>query len=134
MCHSSLQVTRHGRLRWRSIFKPEATRAAPAPVQAAADLPIKLEIASGTGDWVVAQAQADVGKAAWAALELRHDRVYGIFSRMVLKQVPNLCVIGGDAGAALHLDCCALVTRLLALFGFRPHAPRPLHRADCDPL
>ena len=101
------QVSGDGRLRWRAIFKHETAADAPPAAAAppsAADLPIKLELASGTGDWVVAQAQADAGKAAWAALELRHDRVYGIFSRMVLKQVPNLCVIGGDAGRVLRTN------------------------------
>ena len=60
-----------------------------------------LEVASGTGDWAAAQALAEVGTANWAALELRHDRVYDIFSRMVLQGVPNLAVIGGDAAQVL---------------------------------
>jgi len=75
-------------------------------------LPMKLEICSGTGEWVVAQAKADKGKANWAALEMRHDRVYQTFTRAAfdtsyssLKSnnstptlgIPNLCVIGGDA-------------------------------------
>ena len=92
-------ISKHGRLRWRRIFRPlptsatssastptasaasaasaaTAAAAAPAILSAASTLPVKLEIASGTGDWVVAQAQADVGKANWACVELRHDRVY----------------------------------------------------------
>ena len=46
---------------------------------------MKLEIASGTGDWVVAQARCDVGKASWACVELRHDRVYHTLSLMALR-------------------------------------------------
>ena len=56
---------------------------------------------SATGDWAAAQAKADVGKGNWAALELRHDRVYNIFSRMVLGGAPNLAVIGGDAAGVI---------------------------------
>lgn len=49
------------------------------------------------------QALADVGKANWVGLELRHDRVYSIFSRMVLQES---CRIyrgwwGGGAGVRL---------------------------------
>lgn len=60
-----------------------------------------MEICSGTGDWVAAQAKADVNTGNWVALELRHDRVYNIFSRMVLGAVPNLCVVGGDAAGVV---------------------------------
>ncbi|CAE7386954.1 Lmf1 [Symbiodinium sp. CCMP2456] len=45
-------------------------------------LPLKMEICSGNGDWVVAQAKAEQGLANWMALELRHDRVHQIFSRL----------------------------------------------------
>ncbi|KAL3907197.1 MAG: hypothetical protein SGPRY_010265 [Prymnesium sp.] len=61
-------VSSSGRLRWKNIFDEE--------------LPVKMEICSGTGDWVAAQAKADVNTGNWVALELRHDRVYNIFSRM----------------------------------------------------
>ena len=81
-----------GTLRWERIFRTDGQPSA---------LPLKLEVASGTGDWVAAQALAEVGAANWAALELRHDRVYDIFSRMVLQAVPNLAVIGGDAAQVL---------------------------------
>jgi len=81
-----------GLLRWQKIFR-QGSRSS--------TLPLKLEVASGTGDWVVAQALAEAGRANWAALELRHDRVYDIFSRMVLQTVSNLAVIGGDAAQVL---------------------------------
>lgn len=54
------------RLRWRRVFHREA--------------PMKLEICSGNGDWVVAQAKKEP-TSNWAALELRHDRLHNIFSR-----------------------------------------------------
>lgn len=103
-------VSKHGRLRWAKLFRmrkltPKAAPKAEASAQASAQaeaLPIKLEIAAGTGDWVIAQALADEGQAAWTAVELRHDRVYSIFSRMALQAVPNLCVLGGDAAAIVE--------------------------------
>ena len=93
-CERRLQrmLSPQGTLRWGRIFRTAGQ---------ASTLPLKLEVASGTGDWVAAQALAEVGTANWAALELRHDRVYDIFSRMVLQAVPNLAVIGGDAAQVL---------------------------------
>ena len=82
-------ITKKGRLRWRRVF-------------ADGKLPLKLEVAAGTGDWVAAHAAAEAGEANWGALELRHDRVYNIFSRMLLGNHPNLCVMGGDAAAILR--------------------------------
>ncbi|CAK9073290.1 unnamed protein product [Durusdinium trenchii] len=64
-------------------------------------LPVKLELCSSNGDWVIAQAKAEEGLANWIALELRHDRVHNIFSRMVFEQVSNLCVIRGDAAQVI---------------------------------
>jgi hypothetical protein len=77
-CERRLQrvLCPRGSLRWGRIFR---TAGRPST------LPLKLEVASGTGDWAAAQAVAEVGTANWAALELRHDRVYDIFSRMVLQ-------------------------------------------------
>ena len=54
-------------------------------------IPVKMEICSGTGDWIVAQAErewqqgadkvaaAGPGRALWVALELRQDRVYQVW-------------------------------------------------------
>ena len=55
-------------LRWRRIFQREA--------------PVKLEICSGNGDWVVAQAKRE-RESDWGALELRQDRLHSIFSRVL---------------------------------------------------
>ena len=63
--------------------------------------PVKLEICAGNGDWAVAQARADPN-ADWIALELRHDRVYSIFSRAVCEGVRNLCAMGGDAARVMQ--------------------------------
>ncbi|OQR82167.1 hypothetical protein THRCLA_11094 [Thraustotheca clavata] len=57
--------------------------------------PVKLEVCSGAGEWIVSQAKKD--DANWVALEIRHDRTYQIFTQAVFEQVDNLCIIGGDA-------------------------------------
>jgi len=65
-------------------------------------LPTKLEICAGSGEWVVAQANASAAEANWAAIEIMRDRVHNIFSQMVFERVSNLCVIGGDAATILQ--------------------------------
>eukprot|EP00434_Breviolum_minutum_P009363 symbB.v1.2.008251.t1/scaffold515.1/size193321/13 len=54
------------RLRCNRIFADH--RAMPCMTK-----PVKLEICSGNGDWVIAQAKAEQGIANWIALELRHS-------------------------------------------------------------
>ena len=77
----------------------KAKKASPAGEAEAEEerLPVKLEICSGFGEWVVAQAKAEAGVAHWGAWELRYDRLHSIFSRMLFEQVNNMCVLGGDA-------------------------------------
>ncbi|CAE7362609.1 Capn15 [Symbiodinium microadriaticum] len=85
-------------------------------------LPLKMEICSGNGDWVVAQAKAEQGLANWMALELRHDRVHHIFSRMVFRKAQNLCLLRGDAGriVPMHLKP-ASVSHVFINFPEPPH-------------
>lgn len=88
-------------------------------------IPIKLEICSGNGEWVVAQALHDwnfkinAPNANWVALELRFDRVYNTMCRSIYSGIevsnshtnkhnerhfgglPNLAVLRGDASALL---------------------------------
>lgn len=60
----------------------------------------KLEICSGSGDWVIARAQKD--DANWAALEIRFDRVHEIWRRVVLNKLEDrVTVIHADAA---HLE------------------------------
>ena len=60
----------------------------------------KLEICSGDGEWVVAQAQADPD-ADWIALELRCSRVVNILHRSVSASLSNIYLLGGDAAYIL---------------------------------
>merc|ERR1719326_859044 len=82
------------RVCWQKVFHSKRLRED-------GELPVKLEICSGHGEWVVAQAKAECGIANWAAVELRHDRLCKIFSRMVLETAGNLCILGGDAAKIL---------------------------------
>ena len=62
---------------------------------------LNLEVAAGNGDWAVEQAKADAD-VDWISLELRHDRVYSIFSRAVCEGTPNFAAMGGDAAYVLR--------------------------------
>lgn len=62
-------------------------------------LPTHLEIASGNGDWVVAQARATAGTVNWIACELRFDRVFRTLSQMVTARQAHICLLGGNATA-----------------------------------
>jgi len=93
MLNAFEEMVPHGKVSFKEIFKEnkgeeEAVR------------PVKLEICSGTGEWVVSQARADPG-SDWVSLEWRRDRVYNTFTRMVFESVANLAVMDGDASKAL---------------------------------
>jgi pentatricopeptide repeat protein len=62
--------------------------------------PIKVEICSGAGEWVVSQAKHDPG-SDWVSMEIRHDRIYQIFCRSMFDSCNNLSIIGGDASKIL---------------------------------
>ena len=62
---------------------------------------MKLEICSGHGDWIIERALKDKGKANWVALEIRFERVYTIFSKMVFKKLENLMILAGEASEIL---------------------------------
>ncbi|KAH9160257.1 hypothetical protein LEN26_001951 [Aphanomyces euteiches] len=82
------------RLRLRKVFGKEAKA-----------YPLKIEICSGAGEWIVSQAKKDP-QARWMAMEIRHDRVYQVFTHAVFSGVDNLCIVGGDAAMAIrdHLE------------------------------
>ncbi|CAE8694413.1 unnamed protein product, partial [Polarella glacialis] len=80
-------------------------------------LPLKVELCSGEGEWVCAQAAADVGQAHWASVEYRRDRVFRTFSRAFLKGVSeNLCVVAGDAALFLRLLAPGSVAQVFVNF------------------
>jgi len=58
--------------------------------------PTKLEICSGVGDWIIQRAQ-DETDCNWLALEMRFERVYHIWSKMIFEEVKNLAILAGEA-------------------------------------
>jgi len=58
--------------------------------------PLRLEVCSGHGDWIVEKAEHD-HESNWVALEMRYERVFQIWSKMIFKGVGNLLVLGGEA-------------------------------------
>jgi tRNA (guanine-N7-)-methyltransferase len=60
----------------------------------------KLEICSGLGDWVVDKAYHD-RESDWVSLEMRHERVFQIWSRMTFSNLDNMLILCGEAHATL---------------------------------
>ena len=60
--------------------------------------PVRLEVCSGHGDWIATRAAEDP-ESNWIGLEMRPDRVFLIWSKMVLAQADraNMMVLGGTA-------------------------------------
>eukprot|EP00439_Symbiodinium_sp_Y106_P023445 s7248_g2.t2 len=108
---------RGGRLRWNRLF-------------GGAKRPTLLEVCSGTGDWVVAQAQADAGRANWVASELRYDRAWSIMTKAIFAGADNLAVIAGDAGTVLkEWVLPGSVAKVCVNF---PEPPQTTRNANCD--
>eukprot|EP00933_Yihiella_yeosuensis_P014246 TRINITY_DN12835_c1_g1_i1.p1 TRINITY_DN12835_c1_g1~~TRINITY_DN12835_c1_g1_i1.p1 ORF type:complete len:513 (-),score=92.14 TRINITY_DN12835_c1_g1_i1:105-1535(-) len=106
-----------GRFRWPRVFGKT-------------DLPTKLEVCSGTGDWIVAQAKAEAGEANWVASELRYDRVQSILTKMVLARVGNCGLLAGDAGSIVKESIPeATLSNVFVNF---PEPPQTTRNASCD--
>jgi len=65
-------------------------------------LPLKLEVCSGHGDWIVERAQQSNDSCNWAALEIRNERLFQIWSRMIFNDLNNLLILGGEAHAIFN--------------------------------
>jgi len=59
--------------------------------------PVKLEVCSGMGDWVVSRAAADARSADWLAIEMRRNRVRMTWAKGVRARLNNLAVLRGMA-------------------------------------
>ena len=97
--HTKRCLSDEGKLKWKKVFIEDDDEDGAV---AGGKRPVKLEICSGSGEWAAAQAVAEAGAARWVAMELRHDRVYDCFSRMLTGRLKNLAVIGGDASQVLR--------------------------------
>jgi len=90
--------------------------------------PLKLEIGSGNGEWLVQKAQEDT-LSQWAAVELRFDRCAKIWSRMCLEGVKNMCVLGGNAHDVISSLESNSIAEVVSLY---PEPPA-WHQDDWDP-
>eukprot|EP00759_Apiculatamorpha_spiralis_P023810 PhF_6_TR27358/c0_g1_i2/m.40219 len=76
---------------------------------------VRLEIGSGTGDWIVHQCETNNDKEIlWMSLELRVDRVFSAWTKRTFHRIPadNLALVGGDARvimASCPADYCSVV-------------------------
>ena len=71
-------------------------------------LPLRVEVCSGHGEWVVDRASSERGKANWIGVEIRPDRVYQAWTKRKLlgsdvEPSDNLLLICGDAREAVDL-------------------------------
>ncbi|KYQ99785.1 hypothetical protein DLAC_03731 [Tieghemostelium lacteum] len=57
---------------------------------------IKMEICSGHGHWIIERAAQDMD-TDWISVEIRYDRVFQIWSKMIMEQIDNLYILGGEA-------------------------------------
>ena len=73
-----------------------------------APLPVKMEICSGTGEWAVAQARADAGRADWVAMELRPDLVYQTLVSMALEVRAAACARAARRDGVLTRGRCGV--------------------------
>jgi pentatricopeptide repeat protein len=97
-------LTKEGRLRTSMIFDPAGKEQQQSKSKSGSanvpEAPLKLEVCSGSGDWITSQAKNNPN-SNYIALELRRNRCYHIFTKMVFEQVGNLAVVGGDAAMVL---------------------------------
>ena len=116
-------VTKKGRLRWKRIFEGQDNKKSKKRQHEEDEvLPVRMEVCSGSGDWVVAQAVAEEGEANWVSMELRHDRVHAVWQKMVLQKASNMCVLGGDAFRVLRCHVAqGSVERVCVNFPEPPH-------------
>ena len=85
-----------GHLRTDQIFGGESSQ------------PLDVELGAGFGDWIVQQAKCHP-KRNYIAVELRADRVHQMFAKAMLQSgepLPNLCVVGAEAGDFLRYRLC----------------------------
>lgn len=90
--------------------------------------PINLELCSGGGEWLAAQAKRDPS-ACWMACELRQDRAAHCFQRFALQGLSNgrVGLLAGDAVDALQHRLCRCTCSHL----FVNH-PTPPHQTDLE--
>eukprot|EP01132_Coremiostelium_polycephalum_P004914 gene4914-6125_t len=62
---------------------------------------LKMEICSGHGHWITEKAAQESIDTDWISVEIRYDRIFQIWSKMVLESIDNLSIIGGEAYSSI---------------------------------
>jgi pentatricopeptide repeat protein len=82
--------------------------------------PRKLEICSGSGDWMVARAKMD--DANWAGIEIRFDRVHEMWRKVLLNRLEDrITVIHADAAHIQEIIPAGTVDEIFINFPDPPH-------------
>jgi len=93
------------------VIAPPASSQTPSPTptdwSAALSFPqqrkLRVELCSGSGEWVVQHAVADGPDVAWVAVEILYDRAHSIWARAAMAGVSNrVAVLCADALAVLR--------------------------------
>lgn len=63
--------------------------------------PVRVEVCSGLGEWICDRA-ARYPNTNWIGIEMRYDRVFTTWARMLLRHLPNVAIIWGEARGALR--------------------------------
>lgn len=88
-----------------------------------------IEVCSGNGDWVINRALSQP-LVNWVAIEVRVDRCYAIFTRMMFQFVPNLLILCGDARAILQH--CVIPASVNEVYVNYPEPPGDLENRLLD--
>jgi len=85
------------------------------------NLALRVELCSGMGEWIVKRCFEDQ-ESNYIAVERRVDRVYKIWSRMVLRNINNLFIICGDSYLSLRSLPRSSVSEIFINFPDPPHS------------
>jgi tRNA (guanine-N7-)-methyltransferase len=66
------------------------------------ELPVKVEVCSGHGDWIIDKSIKFNNQFNWISIEIRTERVFQIWSKMIFNQINNLLNLGGEGHLILN--------------------------------
>eukprot|EP01132_Coremiostelium_polycephalum_P004909 gene4909-6120_t len=86
-----------GRVQLRSLFHSYSKEG----IHFNSNRQLKMEICSGHGHWITEKAAQESIDTDWISVEIRYDRIFQIWSKMVLESIDNLSIIGGEAYSSI---------------------------------
>lgn len=63
--------------------------------------PIRIEVCSGLGEWLCDRARRNPN-VNWIGIEMRYERIFQTWTRVLLERLPNVALICGEAREALQ--------------------------------